>query len=130
MSTNFEPEPLSFRRCDADDASDAVPLIYSSGPDVFRYVFSARRREEAISFLTQAFRDGRGQFGCVNHIAAVEQGRVVGVGATWSRADTSRFTLTSLRQILGYYGFRGAGVGICIYAGGFYTELVLLQLSA
>lgn len=72
---------IRFRSCRADDAELAVPLIYSSGPEAFRYVFSQHRREQALEFLHMAFQSGRGEFGYHRHLAVIRGDCLVGIGA-------------------------------------------------
>jgi hypothetical protein len=49
-----------------EDVDASVPLIYSSGPDAFDYVFW-----DAESFLRRAYLDGTGECGNRNHTVAV-----------------------------------------------------------
>lgn len=95
----------TLRSAQPDDVDLAVPLIYSSGPDAFCYVFG-----EAESFLRRAFLDGRGEFGYRNHTLAVSDGRVVGVGAAYTGAAAMTFTLAAARQIVLHYKLAAPGV--------------------
>ena len=45
----------TLRSAQPDAVDLVVPLVYSSGPDAFRYVFG-----EAVPFLRRAFLDGQG----------------------------------------------------------------------
>jgi ribosomal protein S18 acetylase RimI-like enzyme len=96
---------VTLRSAQADDVDLAVPLVYSSGPDAFRYVFG-----EAEPFLRRAFLDGRGEFGYRNHTVAVSEGRVVGVGAGYAGDTALTFTLAAARQIAGHYKLAAPGV--------------------
>jgi ribosomal protein S18 acetylase RimI-like enzyme len=99
------PDPnVTFRRAEAADAEPAVPLIYSSGPAAFDYVFSHDRPGAALAFLRFAFRDGRGEFGYRNHTVAVRDGGVVGVGAAWDGRAGLSFMAGAAAQILRFYG--------------------------
>src|SRR4051794_5913798 len=93
-----------FRPATPSDVDDAVPLIYSSGPAAFDYVFNVPGHASAQEFLRRAFLDGAGEFGYRNHVVGVAYGVVVAVGAAWSGASTLSFTLAAARQILGCYG--------------------------
>ncbi|HUO95921.1 MAG TPA: GNAT family N-acetyltransferase [Steroidobacteraceae bacterium] len=99
---------LSFRPAGAADADAAVPLIYSSGPATFDYVFAPAGADQALRFLHAAFRGGRGEFGHLNHVVALADGAIVGVGAAWDGRATLRFTLAAAAQILRFYGPVGA----------------------
>lgn len=99
---------LQIRPACADDADLAVPLIYSSGPAAFDYVF-ARADADARRFLARAFADASGEFGHRNHVVGELGGRVVAVGAGFDHADTAAFTVAAARQILRHYGWRAGG---------------------
>ena len=102
---------LSFRRAAASDAEAAVPLIHSSGPAAFEYVFAVPAVGDAQAFLRKAFIDGAGEFGWRNHVVGEREGVVVAVGAGYAGSTKWPFTLAAARQILGHYGWRrGAGV--------------------
>lgn len=93
-----------------DDADAAAPLIYSSGPAAFDYVFSHRTPTSAREFLHRVFQRPGGQFGYRNHVVAVLDGEVVGTGAAYSGRDALRFTIAAPRTIFGNYGMRAFAV--------------------
>lgn len=99
---------IRFQPADADDVAAAVPLIYSSGPAAFDYVFSVPGRSDALAFLRHAFVDGAGEFGWRNHWVGELDGQVVAAGAGFGAETHWPFTLAAARQILGYYGLRYA----------------------
>ncbi|HET7268162.1 MAG TPA: N-acetyltransferase [Oleiagrimonas sp.] len=99
---------LTIRPACETDAEAAVPLIYSSGPAAFDYVF-ARAGADARAFLARAFVDGAGEFGHRNHVVGELDGKVVAAGAGFGYADTRSFTLAAARQILRHYGWRAGG---------------------
>ncbi|MEI2607503.1 MAG: GNAT family N-acetyltransferase [Candidatus Promineifilaceae bacterium] len=82
---------LLFRPARPEDATQAVPLIYSSGPAAFEYVFTDMVRGNAAAFLHSAFSQKRGEFGYANHTVVEVDGQVVGIGATFSGRDNFRF---------------------------------------
>jgi len=95
----------------AADSTAAVPLIHSSGPAAFRFVFDVPPIATAEDFLHRAFVDGRGEFGYRNHVVAELDGTVVGIGAAWGRESNARFARVAARQIFACFGWmRGAGV--------------------
>jgi ribosomal protein S18 acetylase RimI-like enzyme len=87
-----------------EDVDVAVPLIYSSGPNAFDYVF-----EDAVRFLRHAYLDGAGEFGYRNHTVAQVGGQVIGIGAAYSADTALAFTAAAARQILRHYNLRGPG---------------------
>jgi ribosomal protein S18 acetylase RimI-like enzyme len=102
---------LHFRQAVAADADQVVPLIYSSGPAAFDFVFTTLKRGRALDFLRSAFIQGDGEFGYRNHLVAVDDGVIVATGGGWSGANGFSFMLAAARQIVGHYGLlTGAGV--------------------
>lgn len=103
-------DEVRFRAATPDDAVAAVPLIHSSGPAAFEYVFASPGRGDARNFLARAFVDGAGEFGWRNHCVGELDGRVVAVGAGFGGESTLAFTLAAARQIFGHYRLRSPGV--------------------
>ena len=102
---------LSFRPAAAVDAEEAVPLIYSSGPAAFDYVFKLRDDLTAEDFLRTAFLDGAGEFGWRNHVVGELDGKIVAAGAGWSGDRGLAFMIAGARQIFRCYRpIAGAGV--------------------
>ena len=126
MPMSSDPNP-TFRAAAASDAERAVPLIYSSGPAAFDYVFSHERPGRALEFLEAAFRAGNGEFGWRNHVVALEDGAIVAVGAAWDGRATLAFTLAAAAQILRFYGPRAA---IGVVARGLRIERVIRPPSS
>lgn len=104
----IESSKLDFRPAQASDADAAVPLMYSSGPAAFDYVFAVAGRTTAQAFLRRAFMDGAGEFGWRNHQVGVLDGEVVAVGAGYGGESGLVFMLAAVRQILAHYGLRHA----------------------
>jgi ribosomal protein S18 acetylase RimI-like enzyme len=103
-----DPSTLGFRPAAPADAPAAVPLIYSSGPAAFDYVFALAGHTAAQEFLRRAFVDGAGEFGWRNHWVGELDGRVVAVGAGYGGESGLAFMLAAARQILAHYGPRRA----------------------
>lgn len=99
---------LIFRPALAADVEAAVPLIHSSGPAAFEYVFGVPGFCDAEAFLSRAFVDGAGEFGWRNHVVGERDGVVVAAGAGYSGTTKWSFTLAAARQILAHYGWRHA----------------------
>jgi ribosomal protein S18 acetylase RimI-like enzyme len=113
---------VQFRPAAPEDAEAAVPLIYSSGPSAFDYVFATRDGGDAQAFLRHCFVDGAGEFGWRNHWVGVLDGRVVAVGAGYGADTKWPFTLAAARQIMGHYGL---GRGLGVIARGLRVESVI-----
>lgn len=102
---------VDIRAAQPADADAAIPLIYSSGPAAFDYVFSHRTPVTAKQYLHPAFQNPGGEFGYRNHIVAVCEGEVVGTGTAFSGRDSLGFALVALSGIVRHYGpVRGAAV--------------------
>ena len=103
MPIDHDPT-VTFRAAEPGDADAAVPLIYSSGPAAFDYVFSHGRPGRALAFLRDAFGAGSGEFGFRNHVVGVRDGKVVAAGAAWDGRVALRFTAAAAVQIFRFYG--------------------------
>jgi ribosomal protein S18 acetylase RimI-like enzyme len=95
--------PITFRPARPADADAAIPLILSSGPDAFNYVFRTATQEPS-AFLRRAFTDGAGEFGYRNHVVGASEGHVVAAGAGWSSASNFAFSLAAARQFIAFFG--------------------------
>ena len=105
MESSAENQPaLTFRAASRADVADAVPLIYSSGPGAFDYVFNIGGARDAQAFLRFAYLHGDGEFGWRAHRIAEMGGQVVAVGAAFDGRTVTRFTLAGALQIWGFYG--------------------------
>jgi len=112
---------LIFRAATPMDIADAVPLIYSSGPSAFDYVFDVGNSLGAQEFLRFAYLRG-GEFGWQAHRVAEIAGRVAAVGAAFDGRAVLRFTIAGALQILRFYGpIRAWGVMV----RGLRTETVI-----
>ncbi len=104
-------EELEIRPCLPEDVDDAVPLIYSSGPPSFDYVFR-NKRVLAIHFLHFAFQRAGGEFSYDNHYALIRRGRLIGIGALFSASQARRFVLREFVNIVQFYKGQAASVVI------------------
>jgi ribosomal protein S18 acetylase RimI-like enzyme len=95
---------LIFRAASSADVGDAVPLIYSSGPAAFDYVFDVGGTRDAQAFLRFAYLHGGGEFGWRTHHVVEDAGRVVAVGAGFDGRVVLGFTIAGAVQILRFYG--------------------------
>jgi ribosomal protein S18 acetylase RimI-like enzyme len=113
---------LLMRAAAPADVADAVPLIYSSGPSAFDYVFDIGGGKDAQAFLRFAYSHGGGEFGWQTHRVALLGERVVAAGAAFDGRTVLRFTVAGALQILRFYGpIRAWGVMI----RGLRTETVI-----
>ncbi|MGI9288323.1 MAG: GNAT family N-acetyltransferase [Pseudomonadales bacterium] len=95
---------LEFRPCTRDDSAVAIPLMFSAGPEAFRYVFSVEYQDQAFDFLHHAFLRGGGEFGYRGHLLAEEDGKPVALVGVWHPKENMTYTLDAVKQIFAYYG--------------------------
>ncbi len=100
---------IHFRPCIADDVEQAVPLILSSGPDAFRYVFQNKHHSPG-EFLHYAFVRKGGEFGYGNHYALLQQDRIVGIGSIFDGSKAQGFMVKDFFNIINFYGLSCFGV--------------------
>ena len=113
---------IQIRPARPEDAEAAVPLIYSSGPAAFDYVFSHETRLAATGYLRRALEHPNGEFGYRNHVVVELDGQVVGAGAAYSGREAQSFMFTALRQIFGWYGLVS---GVLVSRRGLQVERVV-----
>jgi ribosomal protein S18 acetylase RimI-like enzyme len=99
MTTN---SVCQFRHADSRDVDAAVPLIHSSGPQAFDYVFQCCGKS-SHDFLRFAFTDGNGFLGYKNHTVATLDGQVVAIVAVYNLSTYVRLTLGHLWQLWRFY---------------------------
>lgn len=95
---------IQFRQARPGDVHQAVPLIYSSGPTIFDYLFTHKSTGSPQKYLHSAFMQGVGQHGFQTHTVATVAGQVVGVGSCFSGKEALGFTLATGRQIFSIFG--------------------------
>ena len=102
---------IKIRKCKATDVAEVVPLMYSSGLESFRYVFSVDSEDQAVGFLHHAFCQGDGEFGYKDHQVVIEGGRIIALVGRRTAKDNLMYTMAAIKQILGYYSlYRSVGV--------------------
>ncbi len=99
-------EPVVLRPGRPEDAAEAAPLMLSSGPEAFEYVFGPR----AVELLEVCFEHDEGLFGCTNHDVAVLDGRVVAVGAFYDARSLAGRAAGSVAAITRFFGMGSPGV--------------------
>ena len=99
---------IELRACKLSDVNDVIPLMYSAGPDAYRYVFSVAHKEQVIDFLHYAFCLGDGEFGYKDHQVAIENNHIVGLVGRRSSNNNFAYTITAIKQIFGFFGFINA----------------------
>lgn len=93
---------IQFRMAKPEDVEEASPLIYSAAVEAFGYVF-ANPQDRALDFLRFAFKR-RGLFGYNNHVVAMVESKVVGIGAFYSGSEFNRLNAENVVQIFRFFG--------------------------
>ncbi len=96
---------LTFRQATPLDVDKAAPLIYSSGPLAWEYVFAGKKTGSALNFMKFSFLKRKGQLGCNNHIVALINDEVVGCATYYSTDVTFKYLFNNLKNILSFYNF-------------------------
>ncbi len=95
---------LIIRPCKPEDVEDILPLMYSAGPDAFRFVFSVNSELEAMDILRASFVKGDGEFGYRDHFVAVDNDEIVALIGMRSAQDNLKYTLSAASSIFKFYG--------------------------
>lgn len=89
-----------------EDARAAAPLVLSSGPEAFEYVFGPR----AIELVESCFEQDEGLFGCTNHEVAELDGAVVAVGAFYDVEKLRELNAPTVSAVTRMYGLGAPSV--------------------
>jgi ribosomal protein S18 acetylase RimI-like enzyme len=93
--------PWRLRSAAADDANEAVPLMYSSGPELFDHIFPP----DPLPFLHREFRSGRGVCGFTTHMVAEVPGEgAIGVISIVTAAEARANLLGTGLTLLTHHG--------------------------
>jgi len=98
---------IVYRPATPHDVESAVPLLYSSAPQIYDFVYG----REATGYLHHEFVSGWGRVGWRRCLVAEDEGEVVAIIARldWLSYKVSEFA--SATGILRFYGLRrGAGI--------------------
>jgi ribosomal protein S18 acetylase RimI-like enzyme len=94
---------IDFRTAEPSDVQMALPMIYSSGPHEFDYIFNVGNKTTA-DYLLFAFPT---RFGTQSHrifTVATANGQVAGIGALYTGNDNLRLSLGNFWNVFRFYG--------------------------
>lgn len=97
---------IEIRPARPDDGGPIAELMYSSGMDLYDYVFKTRKYT-ALDFIRHEFAAGIGFAGYKNVTVAIKDGRVVGTGCFYDRARYAKLVKGTGKNILELYGWLG-----------------------
>lgn len=96
---------MIFRPAVPEDVDIAVPLIYSSGPPSFEYVFKVSEQKDAQAFLKFIFVKEGSEFSYTNHICMInDQQEIIGIGSHFGEDAVKGFTRSAIQHIFSFYG--------------------------
>lgn len=105
----FTENSISISPSKKEEVESLVPLIYSSGPDAFNYIFQTKKHA-AQDFLKFVFLKSSGEFSYLNHTTAYLNNEIVGVGAIFEGKQMLGFTLSIIVSIIQFYKFSAISV--------------------
>ena len=96
---------IKIRPARAEDVDAAVPLIYSSGPVVWDFLFGDGKPESSMPFLRQAWLSGKGVAGYKWHWLAEVDGQVLGSISVYSGVEYGQLSNQTALQVVKHFGF-------------------------
>ena len=106
---------ISIRPAKKEDVDCAIPLMFSAGPEAFRYVLSVTSQDQVLTFLHKAFINGHGEFGYQSHWVACKGDEIVGLVGIRQAEDNIDYMKSAIANIFRFYSvFQSFGV---IYRG-------------
>ncbi|WP_295872347.1 N-acetyltransferase [uncultured Zhongshania sp.] len=103
---------MAIRIAQSSDSIQAGPLIYSSGPVAFEYIFSRKHGPAIGDFLVAEFAHGATMFSHRHHHVYELEGDVVGSIASFDASSHGGTFLANARAIFRHYGLRGIVKGL------------------
>ncbi|MDD9892514.1 MAG: GNAT family N-acetyltransferase [Gammaproteobacteria bacterium] len=97
---------LVIRPARVDDVDAALPLIYSSGPEVWDLLFGNGEAESSFPYLREEWLSGKGIGGYRAHWVAERDGVVLGAVAVYDHAEHKRQGDQTAKHALKYFGWR------------------------
>ena len=94
---------IEIRTARADDTGPIAELMYSSGMDIYDYLY----KDKALDFLRHEFASGQGFAGHGQVTVAVADGEVVGTGCFYDRDQYQRLLSGSVKNMASFFGYLG-----------------------
>ena len=91
---------IEIRAARQDDEGPIAELMYSSGMDLYDYLYKQR----TLDFLRYEFDTGKGFAGYPNVTVALLEGEVVGTGCFYDRDNYEALVNGTMKNMLGYFG--------------------------
>ncbi|MCG6147622.1 GNAT family N-acetyltransferase [Leptospira levettii] len=120
MPSQEKPNPVTIRNAKPEDIKHIVPLIHSSGPLAWNFVFQEGNLT-AFDFLNSTYPKRGNTISYTNHYVAEKEGQVVGSILQYSQPSFLALTAGTALQILTLYKWKAPKV----MARGLKTETVI-----
>lgn len=101
---------MTIRPAKPDDWQQAVPLIYTAGPEAFDYAFTQPGFCMVQDYLRRAFQGERGQFSYRYHWVLLHNGELMGTMLNYDLQSIQELHWPTVRSVLGYYRWRSLKV--------------------
>lgn len=96
---------IKIRTAHPDDVHSVIPMIYSSGPHEFDYIFNVGNKTTQ-EYLHFAFPNKSGTQSHSVYIVATVNDQPAGIGAFYSGRDNARLGLGNILTVLRFYGLK------------------------
>jgi len=95
---------LNIRPARPEDAKEVAPLIYSSGPRAFEFIFSNGKKQACLGFLQDCFARKSLMFSYEHHHVVEDKGQVVAIIGAFTKSSMGKTQLSTGIQIIRYLG--------------------------
>ncbi|RMA82329.1 GNAT family N-acetyltransferase [Umboniibacter marinipuniceus] len=99
---------FDIRRLDATEYESAVPLLFSSGPEAFTWLYGNGDKLRAMSFLANSFTRDDTALSHNNIWGVISEGSVIATFILASKASAEALAGPGITQVFRYYGFSAA----------------------
>ncbi len=113
---------IEFKMTSPSDVAAAIPLMHSSGPYSFDYVFCDSYQAQGTDYLAKAFVESDIEFSHQHHLGLYLEGELVALGSIKTSAQNAGFMVAAVKSFFEHYSFLTA---LGVLWRGFRTEAVI-----
>lgn len=96
---------IEFKMTSPSDVAAAIPLMHSSGPYSFDYVFCDSYQAQATEYLAKAFVESDIEFSHRHHLGLYLEGELVALGCIKTSAQNADFMVAALKSFFRHFSF-------------------------
>lgn len=96
---------IEFKMTSVQDVAAAVPLMYSSGPYSFDYVFCHSEQHQGTEYLRKAFIEQDIEFSHRHHLGLYLEGELVALGCIKHAKQNAAFMKAALKSFFNHFSF-------------------------